>query len=255
MALDYRNTFAEARDAQPTIALLPIGATERQGQHLPVGAATMIVDAVAERVAEALGEAVYRLPALPFGTSGSHGGTAGTLSLSWSTLMDVITDIVEALLAQGIRKVVVIDSIGGAGEIMTRPRDNYIVKTAVRQLNYDHAEMDVLWVQPFTAAGVELREILSAPVDDLHAGELTTSLLLHLAPDLVAPASADYVPPTGKAYLDWAPFAALCPDGVWGRPSLASAEKGRRALDAAVRGTCAYIRDSFAYLAKAKGRM
>jgi creatinine amidohydrolase len=254
MPFDYRNTYAEVDAALPSLALLPVGSTEQEGTHLPVGAATLIVDTVAERVAEALGESVYRLPALPFGESISHLGSAGVISLSWETLLEVITDIVESLLAQGIHKIVVIDSIGGPAEIMTRPRDNYIVKTTVRQLNYDHPELDALWVQPFTAAAAELREILSEPADDVHAGELTTSLLLHLAPDLVAPGAEDWMPALGKSALDWAPFRALCPGGTWGRPSLANAEKGRLALDAAVHSTVAYIQESFAYLTTAKGR-
>ncbi len=255
MALDYRNTCADVREAQPAIALLPIGATEQQGRHLPVGAATIIADAVAEGVAKALTESVYRLPTIPFGTSISSQGTAGTVSFSWSTLMAVITDLVESLLAAQIRRVVVLDSVGGPCGTMTVPFENEIVKTTIRQLNYDHPELDVLWVQPFTAASAELKRILSAPGDDLHAGELSTSLMLYLAPYLVTPGAVDHVPSLGIEFLDWVPLRALCPDGTWGRPSAGTAEKGRAALDAAVRHTAAYIKETFDYLTKAKRRV
>jgi creatinine amidohydrolase len=254
MLFDYQNTSYEVRDGRPAIAILPIGATEQEGDHLPVGAATLILEAVSRKIAQELEEPVYLLPVMPFGTSGSYAGTVGTIALGWSTLMDVVTDIVESLAAQGIRRIVVVNSLGGAGESMTRPRENYIVKTAVRQLNYDHPELDVLWVQPFTAAAGELKEILTFPQDDVHAGELTTSVLMHLAPDLVQPLTADRVPSIGKAALDWVPFGSLCPDGVWGHPSAASAEKGRLAVAAAVKHTITYIQESFAYLAQAKGR-
>ncbi|NLE76854.1 MAG: creatininase family protein [Chloroflexi bacterium] len=255
MLLDYQNTSFEVRDAKPDIALLPVGATERCGSHLPVGASTFILDHLARRVGEQLRGTVYLLPTLPLGTSITHEGTAGTVALHWDTLMAVVTDLVESLLAQGIRRVVVINSLGGANETTVTPRENYIVKTAVRQLNYDHPDLDCLWVQPFTVAGAELRQIMGSAQEDVHAGELATSLLLHLHPDWVRGLGEDWVPDVSKAYLDWVPFDAVCPGGVWGRPSLATAEKGARALEAAVARTVHYIEESFAHLATMKRRL
>jgi creatinine amidohydrolase len=254
MLYDYQSTSFDVRDGRPDVAILPIGAMEQEGDHLPVGAVTLVLEEVARLVAEALPESAYLLPVLPFGASASHLGAAGTVSLSWSTMMDVVTDIVEALLAQGFRRVVVISGLGGPNEFMTRPRENYIVKTAVRQLNYAHPEADILWVQPFTAARVDLQRILEAPAEDMHAGELTTSLLLHLAPALVEGTGQDFVPQAERSFLDYVPFAELSPSGVWGRPSLASADKGRRSIDAAVRATVEYVGKSFKYLAENKKR-
>lgn len=254
MLYDYQNTFSEVRDGKPTVAILPVGATEQEGDHLPVGASTLILETISRQIADGLDESAYLLPVMPFGTSGSHLGSAGTISLGWSTLMDVIKDIVESLALQGISRIVVIDSLGCATGGMTRPHENFIVKTAVRQMNYDHPEIDVLWVQPFTAAAAELGGILVNPKDDVHAGELTTSLLMHLAPELVQSNAVDHVPDIGKTALDWVPFNTLCPDGVWGYPSHASAEKGGLAIAAAVKHTIAYVQESFAYLAQAKHR-
>lgn len=254
MVLDWQNTCPQVEQARPSLAILPIGTTEVQGEHLPVGAVTIILEAVSRQVAERLPEPVYLLPVLPFGTSASHAGAPGTVALSWRTLMDVVTDLVESLLAQGIRRVAVINGLGGPAETMTRPRENDIVKTAVRQLNYDHPELDAVWMQPFTAAREELAQIMESPLDDLHAGELATSLLLHLAPELVQGAGQDCVPAVGPEYLDCVPFARLSPAGTWGRPSLATANKGERALEAAVERTARYIEETLAYLARAKGR-
>jgi creatinine amidohydrolase len=206
-------------------------------------------------VAEKLKGTIYLLPTMPLGTSGLHRGTAGTIALEWSTLMQVIYDLVEALVAQGIGKVVVINGLGGANETTVRPRENYIVKTAVRQLNYDLPELDAIWVQPFTVAAQDLREILASADQDVHAGELATSLMLHLAPDAVKGTGADFLPDAGKEYLDYVAFETLCPDGVWGKPSVASPDKGQRALEAAVQRTVAYIEDSFAHLATMKRRL
>ncbi len=254
MLYDYQSTSFEVRDGRPGVAILPVGVMEQEGDHLPVGAVTLILETVSRRVAEALPESAYLLPVLPFGTSASHLGTAGTISLSWSTMIDVVTDVVEALLAQGFRRVVVINGLGGPNEFMTRPRESYIVKTAVRQLNYAHPEADILWVQPFTAARQDLGRILTAPADDVHAGELTTSLLLHLAPELVQGKGQDFVPQAERSFLDYVAFSEVSPSGVWGRPGLATADKGLRAVEAAVWATAAYIGESFKYLAENKKR-
>ncbi len=255
MLLDYRNTTFEVRDASPEIAVLPIGSTEQCGDHLPIGSTTFILDAVARRVAESLQGRVYLLPAMPLGSSGLHRGTAGTIALEWQTLMQVVTDLVESLLSQDIRKVAVINGLGGANETTVIPRENYIVKTAVRQLNYDHPDLDAIWVQPFTAAGGELKEILESAEVDVHAGELATSVMLHLAPETVKHGAIDHLPEVNKEYMDFVAFRSLCPGGVWGSPSLASAEKGERAFEAAVQGTVRYIEESFAHLATMKRRL
>ena len=252
MIYDWQNTSFEVRDGKPELALLPVGATEPCGAHLPVGAANMILDVVARQVAERLRWTTYLLPTLPLGTSGLHLGQPGALALEWPTLMCVLTDLVESLLAQDIRRVVVLNGIGGLTATRVRPRENYIVKATVRQLNYDFPALDCIWVQPFTAAGVELETVIESAHEDVHAGELVTSLLLHLAPETVKGRGADCVPDVGEEYLDWVPFTALCPGGVWGRASRASAEKGERALALAVLGTAMYIESTYAQLERVK---
>jgi creatinine amidohydrolase len=255
MLLDYQNTTFEVKDAKPDIAVLPIGSTEQYGDHLPIGTTTFILDVLARRVAEDLEGTVYLLPTMPLGTSGLHAGTPGTVALEWPTLMQVVYDLIESLVAQDIRKVAVINGLGGANESTVRPRENYIVKTTVRQLNYDLPVLDAIWVQPFTVAGPDLAKILDSADQDVHAGELATSLMLYLAPQLVKQGRVDYIPESGKEYLDYVSFARLCPDGVWGRPSLASADKGQQILELAVAQTVKYITESFAHLATMKRRL
>jgi creatinine amidohydrolase len=254
MLLDYQNTSFQVKEANPDIAVLPIGATERYGAHLPVGTMTIILDALSRRVAEQLNGTVYLLPTMPLGTSGLHRGTAGTIALEWPTLARVVYDLVGSLFVQGLRRVVAMVGLGGPNENAALPKENAVVKMAVRQLNYDYPGLDLLWVQPFTAARKELARILDAPDQDVHAGELVTSLMLYLAPDTVKRQGQDYVPEVGKEYLDYVAFEKLCPGGVWGKPSLASASKGKRAFRVAVDRSVAYIEDSFAHLARMKCR-
>ncbi len=251
--LDYQNTTCEIKGSEPHTAILPLATIERHGPHLPVGTDWMIVDAIARRVAVQLGVGCYLLPTMPYGSSASHGGSAGTLWLAPNTLMHVVRDIAEALLAQGVHQVAVINSHGGAGESTVKPLGNYVVKTAVRQLNYDHPDLHAIWVQPFTAAKGEILELLPRAGEELHAGVLETSVLLHLREELVKRPGEDYLPTLSREYLDYLPFSQICPSGVWGHPSLATASLGEAILAGAVRGTVHYIRESFAHLAEMRG--
>lgn len=135
----------------------------------------------------------------------------------------------------------------------TRPVGNFIVKTAVRQLNYETPGLTAIWVQPFAAAREALAALFPSARQEIQAGAVETSILVHLAPDLVGPLPRDHVPSASPAYLDFAPLQRLAPDGVWGRPSEASAEKGAQALEAAVAATVEYIERTFGQLAEIKG--
>ena len=253
--MDVQWSTTRLAEARPDLAILPVAAIERHGGHLPIGTDWLVLEAIAPRVAEAF-DRCFLLPTFPFGTSLAHAGTPGTASVRWETLLHVVRDVTGSLLRQGIRRVAVLNNLGGPTETTVQPRGNFIVKTAVRQLNYAHPDLDAIWVQPLTAARAELTEIFASASEDLHAAEIETSLLLALQPDLVRAGARDFVPEgVPRTFLDWAPFERLAPGGVWGRPSLASAENGRRALDAAVEGTVRYIRESFDYLATAKGRV
>ena len=152
MLFDYQNTFSRCAMASPQSPSCRLAPRNKKATICPSGHPRWSSKQSRDKSPRGLTSPPVLLPVMPFGTSGSHLGSAGTISLGWSTLMDVITDLVESLALQGISRMVVIDSLGGAMGGMTRPQENFIVKTAVRQMNYDHPEIDVLWVQPFTAA-------------------------------------------------------------------------------------------------------
>ena len=249
---DWNSTSWDLRENPPRLALLPIGGIEQFGPHLPLATQNYILDIIARRVAGQLPDNVYLLPTMPLGTSSQHRGFAGTVSLSWRTLMDAVTDLVSSLLHVGVHRVAVIVGLGGTACTTVLPRENEIVKTAVRRLNYDNPDLDAIWVQPLTVAQPPLSALFDAPEDDVHAGEVVTSIMLHLYPDLVRDASVDHVPSEGTQHASAVAFEALCPQGVWGRPSMARAELGAQALTAAVDGTAAYIEETFAELARLK---
>ncbi|MCY4529507.1 MAG: hypothetical protein OXD46_10830 [Chloroflexi bacterium] len=72
--------------------------------------------------------------------------------------------------------------------------------------------------------------------------------MLHAAPEQVGPSRIDHVPGVGPVYFDYLPMKDFCPDGVWGRASLATAEKGRLAIDAMVDFAVEYLEDTFTEL-------
>lgn len=250
--VNARSTTFDAERASPRMAILPIAAIEAHGPHLPVGADLLIVESIARRAAKILGGDVYLLPTIPFGNSTHLRGAAGTADFSPDTLRLVIQDVAVALHETGIDQVAVIGGPGLPSGNTVVPFGNFIVKAAVRQLNHEHPRLDAIWVQPLAAAARELGAIFDSATDDVHAGEVETSLVMALAPDAVEPGAIDHVPMVGRDYVELLPFTRIAPSGVWGRPSLASPEKGAAALAAAAKATAAYVRGTFETLARVK---
>jgi creatinine amidohydrolase len=256
---DWRNTWWELRVAPPQLAILPVGATEAHGPHLPLATTNLLLDVIARRVAEEMHEDAYLLPTFPLGSNPQHARMPGALSLSWRTLMASVTDLVEALHSSGISRVALLVGLGSAAGNTTFASENEIIKTTVRRLNYEHPELTAIWLQPMTVAAPPLGEIFKGAEDEVRAGAAITSLMLRLYPEWVRPERIDHVPqeppeggPARSAYLRAAPFGALCPQGVWGYPSAASPALGERILRAAVAGSAAYIRETLDQLARLK---
>jgi len=240
--VNWENTFHEVEQAKPEIALLPIGAIEQHSYHLPLCTDYYAAQALAERVAQELGNC-YLLPALAVSCSREHCDFAGTLWLKPSTLAAVIEDLVESVKFHGITKVVVLVAHGG----------NWIVKPVVREINLDRKGVRVIFTTPdaFTVQQGEFGE--------LHAGQGETSLMLAIRPDLVKMdrAKPDFAPSQGREFFDYTGLRAVSPDGLWGAPSKGTAEQGEQILRDATKRTVEYIRKTFAEigrLEKERGR-
>ena len=216
--------------------MLPVGAIEQHGRHLPISVDWKLADVLGRGVAQGL-EALS-LPALPFGNSEAHVGFRGSVTIRPETLQALVTDIVESLFDQDFRRVVVVNAHGG----------NLILKLAVSALNLRRSEGRVLLVFPSQLAAQRLSEVFERLDDELHAGDLETSLMLHLAPDEVGEDRVDHVPDVGGVFFDYAAMKSYCPDGVWGRASRATAEKGGKALEIMVEETIKHVQATFARL-------
>jgi creatinine amidohydrolase len=175
---------------------------------------------VSREAAERL-EAVLLNP-LPYSTSLEHTDFAGTVTLKPETLRAVIWDIAESVLRWGIRYLVLLNAHGG----------NFCLIPAARQWNMDKKLPHLLLIDFFSG--------LSDIGDNLHAGEVETSMMLHLAPERVrAEKPQDFVPKWSRADLTHFGMRGISPSGVWGYPSRATAEKGAKwfaeAVDYSVR--------------------
>jgi creatinine amidohydrolase len=218
------------RREAPSMALITIGSVEQHGAHLPVGTDWIVGQALAPAVARQLN--AYCLPVMPFGTAREHAGNPGTVFLEPQTLMQVVTDLCLALGEEGFHKICVLQTHGG----------NWVIKPTARDLNLKHPELTVVWADPFRLAATALREICPTSASEVHAGEMETSLMLHIAHDSVDMSKAvDFVPEASQEYLDYLHATDLCPGGVWGRPTLATKEKGARVFEALVTAAVAYF--------------
>src|SRR5579859_2555963 len=207
---------------RPKVAVLPWGATEAHNYHLPCGTDVIEATELAGRAAELSheqGAKVVVLPTIPFGNNEQQLDQVATISFRTSTAAAILGDVARSLKAQGIDRLVVLNAHGG-NEF--KP----IVRDVQREYGIFVAVMNFFQMKP------ELMKEVFEVADD-HAGEMETSVIMHLRPGWVQLGEAG----EGKRL----PFAieGLTQAGVWtprpwskvhpdtgsGNPAKASAEK------------------------------
>jgi creatinine amidohydrolase len=164
-------------DPEATVAVLPVAAVEQHGPHLPLSTDAVINDGIVRATLERLPAkaAVLVLPPLTVGNSPEHASFAGTLGVSAATLADVWTDVGRSVARAGVRKLVIFNTHGG--------QKSLVDLTAVRL----RAELGMLVVRATYFAFGTLPNLFdpAEAAHDIHGGEVETSLMLHLAPQLV----------------------------------------------------------------------
>jgi len=201
-------TFPELLGRVDIHLLIPLGATEQHGPHLPLSTDTLIASGVAEAVADVRDDTVVA-PALPYGSSGEHSAFPGTLSLRQAALETALVELVRS--AAGFRDVTLVSWHGGNAEPVAR---------AVARLRTEGQAVH-LW-EPRVDGG------------DAHAGWVETSLMLALAPDLVRderPVGATQPIDELLPRLRENGVAAVSPNGVLGDARDATPDDGRRLLE------------------------
>jgi creatinine amidohydrolase/Fe(II)-dependent formamide hydrolase-like protein len=208
-------------------ALLPVGAIEQHGPHLPLDTDAFDAEYLARRVAD--GCSVPKplvLPLIAYGVSYHHEAFKGTISINNDTLANLVYDVGISVARNGIKKLVIINGHGG-----NAPSLNF----AAQRINQE-ARIFVC-VDTGETSDVDVDNLIETP-NDVHAGEIETSTSLAIRPRLVRKDrlqmevpqfTSRYLDFTSKRGVSWyAHTHKISASGVMGDPTLATAEKGEK---------------------------
>lgn len=235
-------TWPEVRDVagEDRVVVVPIGTLEDHGPHLPIDADCRIIEEICRRACERVPERTVLLPTVTHGYSPHHRDFPGSINIGWDTFVRHLTDITGSLVHHGFRRLILAN---GHGSNMP------LVDIAARLTIVEHPEVICCaYFYLYTEQGKEaIRSIRQSefPGGMAHACELETSIYLAMAPELVQMDRAEKdisQPPSDYFYMDWFDgpgsmmeyWSTLSRTGTMGDPTLATADKGKVLLDAAV---------------------
>jgi creatinine amidohydrolase len=237
-------------EVENCVALIATGHTEQHGFHLPLNTDTTIIDAIAAGVERKLPDTILRLPAWPYGVSMHRRQFPGTLTIDPRAWEDFWVEIVGQLRSIGIRMVYLINGHGG--------NHSFLVNVAkFCGDRWPDTFVATAFLHTSSGPGAEaLERYRTSKIGGMgHAGELETSYLLHLRPELVhmerAVDEIDFVA-TPNYYMDWIEGGALIANppwsddtitGAYGAATQATAEKGRLWLEAAINEKVGHVRE------------
>ncbi|MDQ4060740.1 MAG: creatininase family protein [Pseudomonadota bacterium] len=223
--------------SERVIAVLPVGAIEQHGPHLPVFVDACLCQGVVDETIRRLPDdlPVTFLPLLPVGKSNEHIDFPGTLTLSAETLTRLWTEVGESVARAGIRKFVILNSHGGQVQIMEVVARELRVRCQMFVVTLSYSN---LGVPPGLFPDTELRH-------GIHAGSRETAMMMHLRPDLVRDKERrNFIPRTIAMEQDYAILGKrgtglgfgwqvqdLNEDGACGDARDADAERGRRVVE------------------------
>jgi creatinine amidohydrolase len=233
-------------DMQDRVALIATGHTEQHAFHLPLATDTLIIDAIARGVEAKMPDTIFRLPTFPYGVSMHRRQFPGTVTIDPRVWEDFWVEIVGLLRERGLRMAYLINGHGGNHSFLVN-----VTKFCGER-----------WPDMFVATsflhttGPELTQYRTSATGGMgHAGELETSYILHLRPDLVhmdhAVDEVDFVA-TSNYYMEWIEGGALIANppwtddtisGAYGAGTQATAEKGRLWLVAAIEEKIGHVQE------------
>lgn len=237
---DLRASDLHDHISAESVFVLPVGAVEQHGPHLPFNTDLLIATACADAVVDRVGDELdlWLLEPLAFTKSNEHAGTPGTFWLGPDTLLRVLDDIGRSMAATPARKLAFLNGHGG---------NSSLLNVACRELRLHH-RLETFLLHPNVPpdqGGPSNAEELGMGV---HGGLGETSLMLHLRPDLVRMERAvrnipehlaenKHVRFGGSVTFGWLAHD-FGPTGMIGDPTLATAERGERSFQAAVDRLC-----------------
>jgi creatinine amidohydrolase len=230
------------------IAVLPLGAHEQHGPHLPFETDTIIAQGVVDRAIKALPSTlpVTFLPVEPIGYSIEHMDVAGTKTLTYHEAINRWLGTAEQLHSMGIRKFLMLNAHGGNAPLMT------IITTEAR-VRFNMLAVATSWTRFGQPAGwIDPKD----KAIDIHGGDIETSVMLALRPDLVAMDKTDSFSSQQSSFIEnfkhlraYGPHAFgwkmsdLNIQGVAGNAKVATAEKGEALLSHCIQGLVELLHD------------
>ena len=226
--------ISQLPDKANTVIVLPAGAIEQHGAHLPCAVDSIISAGVVGAALARLPDEVpaYALAPLTYGKSDEHLHFPGTMTIEGSTLLATVTEIGESVYRAGFRKLLIVNGHGGQPQVM---------EMAARELRLRHGDYIVVPHFTWRVAHVANRYLSERERRlAMHAGHAETAILMALAPETVhmEHAVANYPPefPSKTLSSDGRPACAWTArdfgeSGVIGDPLPATAEQGHAILD------------------------
>ena len=226
--------------SESSIILLPVGAIEQHGPHLPMSVDRVIAEETAKAIVERCSNDldVWLLPTLAVSKSNEHDWSTGTISLRYETLMSVLDDIGRSLSKTPAKKLVLLNGHGG---------NTTLLNTALRELrlNYSIETFLIHPALPPAYGGLSTEDELGMGI---HGGRDETSVFMFLRPDLVDLTKAErripekldrnkHVKFGGSVSFGWL-SNDFHEDGYIGDPTGASIELGETLFNSAVESLC-----------------
>jgi len=188
-----------------TVVIVPIGSIEQHGLHLPINTDCQTAEYVARQAACLADVPVLVTPIIPFGVSPHHMMFGGAISLRVETVISVLRDVCESIIAHGFERILILSGHGGNGNT---------IGAAALQMKYsmDREIRALCWWEPIPEVFEAVRE--GPKVSIGHSGEMETSTILFLSPESVHRERYKLV------------------SGITDDPSIATAAKGEKVLKA-----------------------
>jgi creatinine amidohydrolase len=235
--------------SEGSIFVQPLGAIEQHGPHLPFNTDLLIAERVAQIAVERVGAEldVWLLPSLAYTKSNEHAWSAGTIWLSASTMLSVLDDIGRCVAKTPARRLVFMNGHGG---------NSALAGVANRELRLTHGLMTFL-AHPGIPPDQGGASAANESGMGIHGGADETSIMLHLAPELVDMALATRNVPEPLAANRHVRFGGSVgfgwlsddfgPDGHIGDPTSATAERGAELVDGSVNAFCEALAEISAF--------